>query len=93
MPWFWSNQYELRLQTIGLSTGYDATILRDHDGADAFSIVYLRAGQVIALDCVNATKDYVQGRKLVTGRVKPDPMLLAQANRPLNDPAFKHAEP
>lgn len=65
VPWFWSNQYDLRLQTVGLSVGYDQTILRGDPAQRSFSVIYLRGGRVIALDCVNATKDYVQGRKLV----------------------------
>lgn len=64
-PWFWSNQYDLRLQTVGLSAGYDEEVIRGDAGSGAFSVIYLQQGQVIALDCVNATKDYVQGRRLV----------------------------
>lgn len=70
MPWFWSNQYDLKLQTVGLSAGHDATVVRGDPAARSFSVIYLREGRVIALDCVNATKDYVQGRKLIeTGAV------------------------
>ncbi len=64
-PWFWSNQYDLRLQTAGLSLDHDEAILRGDPAVRKFSVVYLKAGRVVALDCVNATKDYVQGRKLV----------------------------
>ncbi len=64
-PWFWSNQYDLRLQTVGLSTGHDAAILRGDATTRSFSIVYLKAGRVVALDCVNNVRDYAQGRKLV----------------------------
>jgi 3-phenylpropionate/trans-cinnamate dioxygenase ferredoxin reductase subunit len=72
MPWFWSNQYDLRLQTVGLSTGYDDIVLRGDPGSRSFSAIYLRAGRVIALDCVNATRDYVQGRALVqAGAIAP----------------------
>ncbi|MGN7932680.1 NAD(P)/FAD-dependent oxidoreductase [Sphingopyxis sp. 22461] len=72
IPWFWSNQYDLKLQTAGLSTGHDQAVLRGDPAARSFSIVYLKAGRVIAIDCVNATKDYVQGRMIVTaGLVAP----------------------
>ena len=77
VPWFWSNQYDLRLQTIGLSMGHDATVTRGNPGNRSFSIVYLKQGRVVALDCVNATKDYVQGKALVVGRVAADPAKLA----------------
>jgi 3-phenylpropionate/trans-cinnamate dioxygenase ferredoxin reductase subunit len=79
VPWFWSNQYDLRLQTIGLNLGYDATVLRGDPGERSFSVVYLRGGQVIALDCVNKTKDYAQGRKLVEARAVIAPEVLREA--------------
>ncbi len=70
LPWFWSNQYDLRLQTVGLSVGHDETVVRGRPEERSFSILYRLEGRVIALDCVNATKDYVQGRKLMLdGRV------------------------
>jgi 3-phenylpropionate/trans-cinnamate dioxygenase ferredoxin reductase subunit len=84
-PWFWSNQYDLRLQTAGLSVGYDATVLRGKPEDRSFSVVYLKQGQVIALDCVNAVKDYVAGRKLVEARVSPDPAMLGDTNMPLKE--------
>lgn len=85
VPWFWSNQYDLKLQTVGLSTGYDAAVLRGDPATRSFSVAYLREGRVIALDCVNAVKDYVQGRKLVETGAKLDPVRLADAGVPLKD--------
>ena len=84
-PWFWSNQYDLRLQTAGLSVGFDATVVRGKPEDRSFSVVYLKAGRVIALDCVNAVKDYVQGRKLVEARVSPEIAKLADAEVPLKE--------
>jgi 3-phenylpropionate/trans-cinnamate dioxygenase ferredoxin reductase subunit len=84
-PWFWSNQYDLRLQTAGLSVGYDATVLRGSPEARSFSVVYLKGGKVIALDCVNMVKDYVQGRKLVEAGASPDLVRLADAAVPLKE--------
>jgi 3-phenylpropionate/trans-cinnamate dioxygenase ferredoxin reductase subunit len=69
VPWFWSNQYDLRLQTVGLSTGYDQEVVRGDPNSRSFSIVYLKDGRVIALDCVNMVKDFVQGKALVEGRL------------------------
>ena len=82
-PWFWSNQYDLKLQTAGLSIGYDSTILRGDPADRKFSVLYLKEGRVIALDCVNSTRDYVQGRKLVEARIAPDPDALADPEIPL----------
>ena len=85
VPWFWSNQYDLRLQTVGLSLEHDAAVLRGDPASRSFSVVYLKNGQVIALDCVNRTKDYVQGRKLVEARAAIAPQALADAETPLKD--------
>ena len=79
VPWFWSNQYDLRLQTVGLSLGHDATVLRGDPAERSFSVVYLRGGQVVALDCVNKTRDYAQGRKLVEARAAIAPDVLREA--------------
>jgi 3-phenylpropionate/trans-cinnamate dioxygenase ferredoxin reductase subunit len=65
VPWFWSNQYDLKLQTVGISSHHDDLVIRGDQATRSFSVVYLHKGRVIALDCVNAVKDYVQGRKLV----------------------------
>ena len=65
VPWFWSNQFDLKLQTVGISSHHDDLVIRGDRTARSFSIIYLHKGRVIALDCVNAVKDYVQGRKLV----------------------------
>jgi 3-phenylpropionate/trans-cinnamate dioxygenase ferredoxin reductase subunit len=83
VPWFWSNQYDLRLQTVGLSSGHDSTVTRGDIASRSFSIIYLKQGHVVALDCVNAVKDYVQGKALVVGRVAADPAALADPEIPL----------
>jgi 3-phenylpropionate/trans-cinnamate dioxygenase ferredoxin reductase subunit len=80
VPWFWSNQYDLRLQTVGLSLGHDTTVLRGEPAERSFSVVYLKDGRVIALDCVNKTRDYAQGRKLVEARAVVSPEALLEAD-------------
>lgn len=85
LPWFWSNQYDLRLQTAGLSLGHDAEVIRGSVEDRSFSVVYLREGRVVALDCVNRTRDYAQGRKLVEARAQIAPELLADAETNLKD--------
>ena len=84
-PWFWSNQYDLKLQTVGLAFGYDQAVVRGDPAARSFSVIHLRGGRVIALDCVNATRDYVQGRKLVETGAVIDPARLADASVPLKE--------
>jgi len=85
LPWFWSNQYDLKLQTVGLSLGHDAEVVRGSVEGRSFSVVYLREGKVIALDCVNRTRDYAQGRKLVEARAQVAPELLADSEVNLKD--------
>jgi 3-phenylpropionate/trans-cinnamate dioxygenase ferredoxin reductase subunit len=79
VPWFWSNQYDLRLQTVGLSHGFDQVVVRGDPATRSFSVVYFREGAVVALDCVNVVKDYVQGRALIASRAKIDPKQIADA--------------
>jgi len=85
MPWFWSNQYDLKLQTVGLSLRHDATVLRGDPASRSLSVIYLKDGRVIALDCVNRTKDYVQGRKLIEARATIEPERLADVDVPLKE--------
>jgi NADPH-dependent 2,4-dienoyl-CoA reductase/sulfur reductase-like enzyme len=84
LPWFWSNQYDLRLQTAGLSLDHDATVLRGDPATRKFTVVYMKEGRPIAFDCVNNTKDYVQGRKMIeSGPDEIDPEALADPEIPL----------
>ena len=87
VPWFWSNQYDLKLQTVGLSAGHDTALVRGDPAQRSFSVIYLRAGRVIALDCVNSVKDYVGGRALVMAGVLSgvvaDPAMLCDPAVPL----------
>jgi 3-phenylpropionate/trans-cinnamate dioxygenase ferredoxin reductase subunit len=60
-------------------------VLRGDVASRSFSIVYLKAGKVIALDCVNATRDYVQGRMIVTAGLAATPEQLADVDKPLKE--------
>lgn len=83
VPWFWSNQYDLKLQTVGLSLGHDRALLRGDPATRSFSVVYLRDGRVIALDCVNAMRDFVQGKALVAEGATIAEEALSDPTRPL----------
>ena len=87
VPWFWSNQYDLRLQTVGLSTGHDEALVRGEPETRSFSVIYLKEGRVIALDCVNATRDYVQGKAHVLSGQRLDLVQLADTSIALKDVA------
>lgn len=84
MPWFWSDQYAVKMQTAGLSIDHDARIVRGAAGVPPFSVVYLKDGRVIALDCLSCPRDFMQGRALVTGGVAVDPIRLANPAVELN---------
>lgn len=85
IPWFWSNQYDLRLQTVGLFSDHDDIVVRGDPKTRKFSVIYLQEGRVIALDCVNVTKDYVQGKALIAKKHVVDRDRLANPEIPLKD--------
>ena len=84
-PWFWSDQYELKLQIVGLNQHYDNVILRGDPATRSFSCCYLRGGELIALDAVNHVKDFMAARKLIAERVRPDLSKLADDAVALRD--------
>lgn len=72
-PWFWSDQYDKKLQMAGLSGGAEAWAVRGDMGSGSFSVYHFRAGRLIAVDSVNAAKDHMQARKLLDAGVSPTP--------------------
>ncbi len=72
-PWFWSDQYEVKLQMAGLSAGHDQMVLRGVPEQAAFSIFYYRAGVLLAVDSVNRPQDPIAARKLLDKGRSPSP--------------------
>jgi len=85
VPWFWSDQYDLKLIIVGLCQGHDEVVLRGSPATRSFSACYLREGELIAIDTVNSPKDQIAARKLVAARARPDPAKLAEPSIPLKD--------
>jgi len=85
VPWFWSDQYDLKMIIVGLAQGHDHAVLRGDPATRSFSVCYLRDGELIAVDSVNAAKDQLSARKLIPARVRPDPRKLADPAIPLKD--------
>jgi 3-phenylpropionate/trans-cinnamate dioxygenase ferredoxin reductase subunit len=85
VPWFWSDQYDIKLIIIGLCQGHDAVVMRGDPASRSFSACYLKDGELIAVDTVNHPKDQMAARKLVAMRVKPDLEKLGRAEIPLKD--------
>ncbi|MFT4046439.1 MAG: FAD-dependent oxidoreductase [Solimonas sp.] len=80
VPWFWSDQYELKLQMVGLSQGYDRLVVRGSLDSESFSAFYLKDGVVISADAVNRPQEFMVAKKLVADRVKVDAGQLADEN-------------
>jgi 3-phenylpropionate/trans-cinnamate dioxygenase ferredoxin reductase subunit len=85
VPWFWSDQYDLKLVIVGLNAGYDDVVVRGDPGSRAFSVCYLREGELIAVETVNHTKDQMAARKLIPARARPDRAKLADPAVALKD--------
>ena len=68
--WFWSNQYDLKLQTAGINVGFDETVVRGTPAKRAFSVIYPKDGRGVAIDCVSRVKDY--SRVANWSRMGPD---------------------
>ena len=78
IPWFWSDQYDVKLQMVGLSEGYDQAIIRRENGQAApFSIWYFKGEQLLAVDAVNHPKAYVLGTKFIKAQQRLDKTQLA----------------
>ncbi len=76
VPWFWSDQYDLKLQMVGINQGYDQVVIRGSMEDDNFSAFYLKDGVVIAVDAVNRPKDFMMGKRIVAARMKLDPAVI-----------------
>lgn len=86
LPWFWSDQYDLKLQIAGLSQGYDEVIIRgDISSGRSFAAFYLRQGQLLAVDAVNKPQEFMLGKRFILNAVPLDVAGLADENISLKD--------
>ncbi len=84
VPWFWSDQYDLKLQMVGISAGYDQFVLRGDPATQrSFAAFYLKDGHLIAADTVSRPQDFMFAKKLVALRTPVDAAQLADENVPL----------
>lgn len=83
VPWFWSDQYNLKLQTAGLCQGYDEIVMRGDKTANKFSVFYLQQGRLLAADAINSPADFMISKKLIAARTTPDITSLADLDVPL----------
>lgn len=83
VPWFWSDQADLKLQIAGLSSGWDQMVLRGSTAEERFAALYFREGRLIAADCVNCAGDYMVVRRALSAGATIAPDLAADASVPL----------
>jgi 3-phenylpropionate/trans-cinnamate dioxygenase ferredoxin reductase subunit len=84
-PWFWSDQFDLKLQTAGLWTGADQRVVRGDPSSRAFAVFYLKEGRLIAVDAVNSAPEFIVGKKLVAAKAKVAPAELADKSISMKD--------
>ena len=77
LPWFWSDQYDVKLQTAGLFQGYDQVVIRGDQSTRKFSVFYLKLGVLIAVDALNSPAEFMLSKKLIINNVSPEITQLA----------------
>jgi len=85
VPWFWSDQYDLKLQIAGLSAGYDELVIRGNPDERSFACLYLKDKRLIAIDAINAPRDFIQAKPLIANAAMPDRDKLADTRMMLKE--------
>ena len=85
VPWFWSDQFDNKLLIVGLSQDYDRQVLRGDPASRSFSVCYLKGSELLAVEAVNHSKDYMAARKLIADRTPLQADRLADASLALKD--------
>ncbi|WP_043311352.1 NAD(P)/FAD-dependent oxidoreductase [Pseudomonas sp. ML96] len=85
VPWFWSDQYELKLKMVGLSEGFERLVLRGDPLSDSFSAFYLKDDKVLAADTVNRPQDFIAAKRLVAESIAVTVEQLADDSKPLKE--------
>jgi 3-phenylpropionate/trans-cinnamate dioxygenase ferredoxin reductase subunit len=83
VPWFWSDQYDIKLQTAGISSGFDEVVLRGDPRTRSFAAFYLRLGRLIAVDAINRPREFMASKGLIAEKALIAPALLADDSTPL----------
>lgn len=85
VPWFWSDQYDLKLQIAGLWATDDQVVMRGDPASHKFSVVYLRDGAMAAINCINNMRDFLPAKKLIAGKQQIDPARVADPDVSLKE--------
>jgi 3-phenylpropionate/trans-cinnamate dioxygenase ferredoxin reductase subunit len=79
VPWFWSDQYDIKLQIVGLSEGYDQFVMRGNPAEHRFAAFYLQQGKLLAVDAVNSAREFMLAKKLIAAGAHFDCAVLGDA--------------
>ena len=85
VPWFWSDQYDHKLQLVGISGEHDETIMRGSESEQKFLLFYLKNSELIAVNAINSSKEFLICRKLVANKVKISSDVIKDQSVNLND--------
>jgi 3-phenylpropionate/trans-cinnamate dioxygenase ferredoxin reductase subunit len=85
VPWFWSDQYDLKLQIVGIREQYDEKIIRGNIKERKFSVLYLRNRKLISIECINQPKDFIASKKLIQQKKALKQSYLANPEALLNE--------
>lgn len=84
VPWFWSDQYDLKLKSVGLCEGYDMVVLRGSMLTPSFALFYMNGKRIVAADTINRPPDFLMAKRLVAEKLEVDLLKLADESVPLN---------
>jgi 3-phenylpropionate/trans-cinnamate dioxygenase ferredoxin reductase subunit len=87
VPWFWSDQFDNKLLIVGLSQGHDQQVTRGDPALRSFTVCYLKGGELVSVEAVNHSKDYMAARRMIAERARPNVDRLADPQIALRDTA------
>lgn len=85
IPWFWSDQYDIKLQMVGINDPDDEVIVRGDNDSLSFSVCYMRDGALVAVNALNRPKDFIHAKKAIAAKITPDSSRLADPEIPIRD--------
>ena len=85
IPWFWSDQYDLKFQIAGLNTDYDEHIVRGQPESNSFSVFYFKDGNMISSDCVNSAPEHMMSRRFIFNKTEVDLEKLQNKEIPIKE--------
>lgn len=85
VPWFWSDQYDIKLQIAGLARDYDTTVVRGSVADRSFAVYYLNGRRLVAVDAIAAPRDFILAKKLLLAGAELDPQAIADPNANLEE--------